>query len=421
MPTLIRRPAAARTAPRRPAPRRRNPSYDDLRLYRNVLTGPEGSIRLRKIGKGAFSVAYVEERTDNTRPRVFIFSDDGVYDKELLAMAHESAPRNPHLPAVERYGTTATQSVYTMPLYKAPLRKDDDPVGWRDYLVLKKCRDEAYAPAYGGPRNRGKTGYEINEDVYACAEAKGVRPSLLEALRALIDTAGNYGEAYVFEFSPRNLATHEGRLVLLDVLYDRDALQRRQTQARQKRGLVWNPKPLRRNPEDRAVVRELMDKLMDFKYAVMEASGEDPEYTRFDVNDYAINKYTLESYLDTKVLGWGATRVVVRLPSGNVAKLPWGDDEQETNVREWENWQEASPEVRRMLLPPLELIDGVIVFPRVVTEDRRDYDDPDLVAAREEWTKLWNAHAPGAKASDFHRNSNWGTYEGRLVLIDYAD
>jgi hypothetical protein len=177
----------------------------------------------------------------------------------------------------------------------------------------------------------------------------------------------------------------------------------------------------RRNPEDRAVVRELMDKLTDFKYAVMEASGEDPEYTRFDMNDYPINKYALESYLDTKVLGWGATRVVVTLPSGNVAKLPWGDEERETNVREWENWQEASPEVRRMLLPPLELIDGVIVFPRVVTEDRRDYDDPDLVAAREEWTKLWNARAPGANASDFHRNSNWGTYEGRLVLIDYAD
>ena len=233
---------------RRSAPRRRNPSYDDLRLYRNVLTGPEGSIRLRKIGKGAFSVAYVEERTDTVRPRVFVFSDDGVYDKELLAMAHESAPSNPHLPAVERYGSTATQSVYTMPLYKAPLRKDDDTVGWRDYLALKKCRDEAYAPAYGGPRNRGKTGYEINEDVYACAEAKGVRPSLLEALRALIDTASNYGEAYVFEFSPRNLATHEGRLVLLDVLYDRDVLQRRQTQARQKRGLMWTPKTLRRNP-----------------------------------------------------------------------------------------------------------------------------------------------------------------------------
>jgi hypothetical protein len=185
--------------------------------------------------------------------------------------------------------------------------------------------------------------------------------------------------------------------------------------------LIRSARRLRRNPEDRAVVRELMDKLMDFKYAVMEASGEDPEYTRFDMNDYPINKYALESYLDTKVLGWGATRVVVTLPSGNVAKLPWGDEERETNVREWENWQEASPEVRRMLLPPLELIDGVIVFPRVVTEDRRDYDDPDLVAARERWTKLWNARAPGANASDFHRNSNWGIYDGRLVLIDYAD
>jgi hypothetical protein len=385
-----------------------------------VLTGPEGSIRLRKIGKGAFSVAYVEERTDTVRPRVFVFSDDGVYDKELLAMAHESAPRNPHLPAVERYGSTATQSVYTMPLYKAPLRKDDDTVGWRDYLALKKCRDEAYAPAYGGPRNRGKTGYEINEDVYACAEAKGVRPSLLEALRALIDTAANYGEAYVFEFSPRNLATHEGRLVLLDVLYDREALQRRQTQARQKRGLMWNPKTLRRNPEDAGVIRDLLGRLQDFKEATMEAAGDDPYDTAFDPNEYPVSKYALSSYLDVPVLGWGATRVVVVLPSGNVAKLPWLEDVT-SNEDEWNNWQEASPEVRQMLLPPLEYVAGAIVFPRVVTTENRDYDDRELVAARKKWERLWSARAPGANAQDFENSANWGEYDGRLVLIDYAE
>jgi hypothetical protein len=56
----------------------------------------------------------------------------------------------------------------------------------------------------------------------------------------LIDTASNYSAEYVFEFSPRNLATDEGRLVLLDVLYDREALVRQREAAWKRRvGNVW--------------------------------------------------------------------------------------------------------------------------------------------------------------------------------------
>ena len=35
------------------------------------------------------------------------------------------------------------RTVYAMPKYKAPLRKADSPQGWKDYLALKKCREEA--------------------------------------------------------------------------------------------------------------------------------------------------------------------------------------------------------------------------------------------------------------------------------------
>lgn len=177
---------------------------------------------------------------------------------------------------------------------------------------------------------------------------------------------------------------------------------------------------LRRNPEDAGVIRDLLARLQEFKYAVMEAAGDDPYDMPFDPNEYPISKYTLMSYLDAPILGFGATRVVVRLPSGNVAKLLWSDDIS-SNEDEWQNWQEASPEVRQMLLPPLEYVEGVLVYPHVETVEGRGYDDPDLVAARARWAKLWNARAPGANASDFQRNANWGIYDGRLVLIDYAD
>lgn len=181
----------------------------------------------------------------------------------------------------------------------------------------------------------------------------------------------------------------------------------------------------RRNPEDRAHIRDLLARLQDFKENARYAGdaqydGDDPYGITFDPMDYPLHDGTINSYLDTEVLGWGGTRVVVLLPSGNVAKLPWSD-EFASNEQEWNNWQEASPEVRRMLLPPLEYVSGVLVFPYVKTVEDRDYDDPELAAARTKWKRLWSARAPGAKAQDFENTQNWGIYDGRLVLIDYAD
>lgn len=177
---------------------------------------------------------------------------------------------------------------------------------------------------------------------------------------------------------------------------------------------------LRRNPEDRAYVRDLLARLQEFKENVMEAADVDPHETPFDPMEYPIDDTTMQAYLDAPVLGWGASRVVVLLPSGNVAKLPW-TDEIASNEQEWDNWNWASLEVQEMLLPPLEYVSGVLVFPRVKTVHDRDYDDPELAAARTKWKRLWSARAPGANAQDFENTQNWGIYDGRVVLIDYAE
>jgi hypothetical protein len=190
--------------------------------------------------------------------------------------------------------------------------------------------------------------------------------------------------------------------------------------------ILANPRPrkaprrLRRNPEDRGYVRELLARLEEFKQNVMEAADVDPSETSFDPMEYPIDDTTMQAYLDAPVLGWGASRVVVLLPSGNVAKLPW-TDEIASNEQEWENWQAASEEVQEMLLPPLEYLAGVLVFPCVKTVHDRDYDDPELAAARTKWKRLWSAGAPGANAQDFQNTQNWGIYDGRVVLLDYAD
>jgi len=136
---------------------------DTLRLSRGVLLTQDGPILVKRIGKGAFSVAMA---TIDVNPRtgerdVFVFSDDDTSDKELLSMAKAS-------------------------------------------------------------------GYDINFATLECAREAGVRPSVADALETLVDTAANYGAAYQFEFSPRNLATDaRGNLVLLDVLFDKEALLRR--------------------------------------------------------------------------------------------------------------------------------------------------------------------------------------------------
>jgi hypothetical protein len=231
--------------------RRRNPNYENLRISRGVLYSPEGNIRVKQIGKGSFTTAYVEvdaptpgnrAQTAESRaqPRVFLVASDEVVDKELLAAAHDEAPRNPHLPRVEKFGYTSDdQTVYVMPLYRAPLRKADSPEGWRDFSILKKCREQAWSEVSKSARGLGAMthrGYDVNEATLACAEASGVRPAVLEALRALVDTASNYGASQVFEFAARNLATDaEGNLVLLDPLFDMERLERQRREAAKKR------------------------------------------------------------------------------------------------------------------------------------------------------------------------------------------
>lgn len=225
------------------AQRRGSRDMETASLTRGVLRLPgQAPIQIKKLGAGAFATAYVT--TEMTPPVVYVFTPDDVYDKELLAMARDAEPQNPHLPKVEKVGETRDQFIYAMPLYRTPLRKADSPSGWKDYAILKTCREDAYE--HWDPRRLvGKRGYQINEETVTCAEATGVSPSTLEALRILVDTAANYSDDYVFEFSPRNLATDEaGTLVLLDPLFDREKLQAKRQRERRKteqafRGRGW--------------------------------------------------------------------------------------------------------------------------------------------------------------------------------------
>lgn len=191
--------------------------FNDLRLRKGVLETPVGPIPLTKLGKGAFSTAY--KAPDD---RVFVLTQDGTYDKEIAESAHGDRPTNPHLPAVERFGMTAKETVYTMPFYNAPLRASNKEA-WAEAKKLRACRDKSL---YGNKAHM--SGYERNVATTECAVESGVPEPITDALEALTSTASNYSTDYLFEFPNKNLATDAlGRLVLLDVLFDEAEMRKR--------------------------------------------------------------------------------------------------------------------------------------------------------------------------------------------------
>lgn len=182
---------------------------------------------------------------------------------------------------------------------------------------------------------------------------------------------------------------------------------------------------------DRTRVRDLAGRLAEWTRGVIEASGDNPDEFEFDPNAYPVDTRDLERALGVPVLGFGYSRVAVRVAPGVVAKLPWRYDGQLRSESEYAVWSEADDEVRAMLLPPLDLVTNpsVIVLPEVepVARDTRvearlsDVAKQELREAQERWLHLSYAGAPGALTRDVHSAQNWGRYDGRLVLLDYED
>lgn len=193
-------------------------SFHDLVLARGgVLRTPDGDFQLVKIGKGAFSTIY--ESKD--RLAVVAIVMEGAYDKEMLAAAHEDAPRNPHIPAIKRYGSlTDGRQVFTMPRYATPYRAPNaTKASHAAYKLMRKCLD--------APINYKARPYEIVEAQIECMARAGVEPKILAAVRTIQDSAANYGDGYRMEISPRNVATDAaGNLVLLDIMFDQDLMNR---------------------------------------------------------------------------------------------------------------------------------------------------------------------------------------------------
>lgn len=227
----------------------------DVRLQGNMRDGgilnlPDGSrVPVVRLDKGAFSTAFVQTRVTGLpfylrpstpkrnahddrgqsplkNPTVFVFTraGSGDYSKDILADICLNR-RNKHLPCVQKVGWARGHSVYAMPFYRAPLRAGASAVAWKQAKQLQQCLDNVpYATSWNRDRFDGQA---VREAVIACARAAKLAPALVQALRLLSDACLNYGDSWTFEFPPRNLATDaRGNLILFDVIFDRDAIER---------------------------------------------------------------------------------------------------------------------------------------------------------------------------------------------------
>ncbi len=177
---------------------------------------------VREIGHGAFSRAYstLDDKT------VFVVVKENVWDKEILAAAHEEKPRNPHIPAVRFVDALHDgRRVYRMPRYDTPLTTKKSEA-WVLFRALRDTHRLVDQNLHWDERHNMWLGYEIMDRLIQNLKGK-VPKALLGALVEIKDQSADYGSTWWWEFAPRNLATDpKGRLVLLDPIYDRETLRK---------------------------------------------------------------------------------------------------------------------------------------------------------------------------------------------------
>lgn len=157
-----------------------------------------------------------------------------------------------------------------------------------------------------------------------------------------------------------------------------------------------------------------------------ETQGVDEDETRYygPSDFYWWDEDKLARRLGAPLLGYGGSRVVVELPDGTVAKLPWGEGGRISTSNEIAVWENASPRLREMLLPPLDYLPdlGTSVFPQVIVLDE-EYD----AELQANLVRRLRALAGGRVRFADLRAENSGIYtdpatgEQRVVLIDYAE
>lgn len=166
--------------------------------------------KMQRIGKGAFSIVYKKDEKT-----VFIKSKDNV--KECMSMGW--FPNTRMFPKIERVGVSdcGEFQFYEEKFYERKLapKKDLLPDEYEFYQALRNLNTRC-------DNNYMRLDHWRNQFDSLPAKFKRKKKLLNEALDAL----SNYGTDICFEISPRNIAIHAGKLVLLDCFFFASALKK---------------------------------------------------------------------------------------------------------------------------------------------------------------------------------------------------
>ncbi len=156
---------------------------------------------MKLIGKGTFSKVYLKGNDE-----VLIVSRD----KVKQAMSEMHWPSSRLFPRIRKEGEGQNgTSLYTSKYYPRVrnLKNSLEPKEWELYRYLQDL-DRWPSRADMSKGNRWRS-------LFSSIPWRGKR----EALLAALDCLRMYGDDVCFEISPRNVAVHRGKLVLLDCFF----------------------------------------------------------------------------------------------------------------------------------------------------------------------------------------------------------
>jgi len=180
------------------------------------------------LGKGHFSTCWKSTNTIGERV-VFTLTNSEDYGKEILARTINASDldKRKHLPVVKREGDLNDKTVYKMPLYSKLTAKHK--MAWAQAKMLRTLFDQVRREFLNNCNHEYEHLYRYRS-IEICQEFVNqlVPGQLADALQALLDTMCDYGSSMLFEFPTRNLCVDsEGRLILLDIIFDTEKVRRK--------------------------------------------------------------------------------------------------------------------------------------------------------------------------------------------------
>jgi hypothetical protein len=188
------------------------------------------TIEVERIGQGRFTTAY-RAVSDLNLVYLAVNEERGDYSKHILA----DCDTNPHLPIVRALGELNDRQVYATQYYR-PLTASSKQA-WQEFKAIAAARETAWAEVIRAQQGKMRVcdcGYLVMARTLELLHGS-ISDDLYTALAAIQDAAGNYGSSYVYEFAKRNLAvSDDGRLILLDPIFDLATIEREQAEARKR-------------------------------------------------------------------------------------------------------------------------------------------------------------------------------------------